>query len=1078
MTELVSKSASITDLYKRIGFYKASPVRIAQATFEYFDDIMNNRVDLVDPTNPFIMLIEASSVHSALAVNESLLNLKRSYVGLAETNEDVYRHMTDSEFVGRFANPGNAPFTFMFDLNSLYKAMVQDPSDNCSKAILPRDTVVSIDTYTFTFEYPIVFRKFPNGVLQITYDTTIPSPISKPSNNVITFKVRQDNTGMKWLYFTIPLKQMKISSSNYAIQRESVFSKDILFEDQFVYSKVFQKSEANQRWVELYTTHSDQVFDKTTPTAILKVTEGKLNVTIPFIYNTLGTITGQIRIDVYTSKGGIDVNLSSYTLEKFSVKLRNLDTLRDDNAYTSIWSDINYFGFSDKILEGGSSGISFEELKSKVINYAFGSFNVPITTSQLHTLGELNGFKIVRTADGLTDRYLLGIRSIPDITIKDTSANTQKLLSRANIGMIRFLSDVSELKNSDTVVNNGDRLTLLSNSAFLLDNGKASLVEHSDILGIKAQPVSSLVSTVNSSSYVYTPFYYVLDLNETLLSVRPYDLDHPDSANLNFVSQNNTLGLVVNTGSYLFTKTGTGYKLKIVTISGSAYKQLNDNQVAVQMRLSNKDGSLVGTINGELQGIDPDTEERIYTFDLHTTYDVNKEHAINIINVYNNDGVINNFFCSLNSIIDIIYTTTSLTTGYVADITDTLINKNKLPVGSAGNSHDTLELFFGEYLKHLWTRSRTYSADHTYQTSPVDVPALYEKDIYEINPITGSMLFIDGTGTPYYKKIHSRGDPVLNYVTSTSTGINIYSGSNAPTNDIGSNGDYYIKTTDGDFYGPKSNDIWPLSPNASNCKLHSGSGTPNNANGVTNDYYVDTNNGNFYGPKSSGSWPVTSSFKVNPVLKYKAGDTILDNNGDPLPVSQTGSKNDFDFLVIDGALLFATDPNYISYRDQITKIMAQWITTDILEIQNKLVERTEIFFYPLSTLGLTQITINGRQSIYLESQQSPVITVFLDESVVNDLGVQTAIVSTISTYLDTKISQLKFTVNQLESDLKTALGNNVFGVTISNIGGTRDYKSININDQHNRLCIKRKLVANTDNSITIQPNYDIVIQTF
>src|ERR1700752_660072 len=440
MTELVSGSASIADLYERISFYKSSPPRVVQAVFDYLDDVMNNEIDLVDPTNPFIMLIESSAVLTSLAINESLLNLRRSYVGLSETDRDVYRHMTDSEFSGRFSTPGKAVFTLMFDLTSLVNHMVQDLTENCLKAIIPRDSYITVDSYVFTLEYPIVIRRFSNQVTQITHDTSTSSPISQPSNNIIAFKARQDTNGKKWLYFTIPLKQMKISTVNYAVQRESIFSKDIAFDDQYLYARVFQKSGTNPNWVEMYTTHSDQVFDHGTLTSVLQVTTNNLNVTIPFIYNTLGMASGQIRVDVYTTKGEIDVNLGSYTGSSFQVKLRNIDSIRDDNPYTGIWGNVNFFGFSDQILSGGTNGISFEHLKEKVTNRAFGHFNLPITTAQLDTVGEYNGFIIVRNADSLTNRYLLGVKAIPDISIKDTTTNAQKFLSRANVGMIRFSS--------------------------------------------------------------------------------------------------------------------------------------------------------------------------------------------------------------------------------------------------------------------------------------------------------------------------------------------------------------------------------------------------------------------------------------------------------------------------------------------------------------------------------------------------------------------------------------------------------------------------------------------------------------
>src|SRR5690606_19343716 len=136
----------------------SSPTRIVQATCEFFDEVMKEKVDIVDPTNPFMLLLETSAAHAALATNESLLNLRRTYIGLAQTDDDIYRHMTDTEYLGRFSTPGTAMFTFIIEYSTLRNAMMDpnvkdefdnigtwDPVENCFKAIIPRDTVHVVD---------------------------------------------------------------------------------------------------------------------------------------------------------------------------------------------------------------------------------------------------------------------------------------------------------------------------------------------------------------------------------------------------------------------------------------------------------------------------------------------------------------------------------------------------------------------------------------------------------------------------------------------------------------------------------------------------------------------------------------------------------------------------------------------------------------------------------------------------------------------------------------------------------------------------------------------------------------------
>lgn len=43
-------------------------------------------------------------------------------------------------------------------------------------------------------------------------------------------------------------------------------------------------------------------------------------------------------------------------------------------------------------------------------------------------------------------------------------------------------------------------------------------------------------------------------------------------------------------------------------------------------------------------------------------------------------------------------------------------------------------------------------------------------------------------------------------------GATILSGIGAPANSLGDNGDYYLDTATGDFYGPKALGVWPSPP--------------------------------------------------------------------------------------------------------------------------------------------------------------------------------------------------------------------------------------------------------------------------
>jgi hypothetical protein len=136
--------------------------------------------------------------------------------------------------------------------------------------------------------------------------------------------------------------------------------------------------------------------------------------------------------------------------------------------------------------------------------------------------------------------------------------------------------------------------------------------------------------------------------------------------------------------------------------------------------------------------------------------------------------------------------------------------------------------------------------------------------------------------------------------TNGTNGNTILSGTVTPTVGVGNNGDIYINTAAGLFYGPKTGGIWPSGIpiigqiGLEGKSVRSGSGPPNDVVlGNVGDFYIDTASANYviYGPKVSvfydTIWPTSETNLIGP-----AGKTIL--NGTVAPNGNvTAAVGDF-----------------------------------------------------------------------------------------------------------------------------------------------------------------------------------------
>jgi hypothetical protein len=121
-----------------------------------------------------------------------------------------------------------------------------------------------------------------------------------------------------------------------------------------------------------------------------------------------------------------------------------------------------------------------------------------------------------------------------------------------------------------------------------------------------------------------------------------------------------------------------------------------------------------------------------------------------------------NTIAALTTEFDITYSTDVVVAeNWTAHPIDKLLGTAHTPINTCVITHEKLKLHFGESLKTLWSRSRSVMAATPYQKHLVDVPRLYEKDVYMVDPTTGYRFSFNAQGEIQYTLLHSVGDPVL-----------------------------------------------------------------------------------------------------------------------------------------------------------------------------------------------------------------------------------------------------------------------------------------------------------------------------
>jgi len=744
---------SASDLIADIDTYLNNPAALQQAILNFTQKATDNQYLYVDPTNPVVNCIEASVLTSAATVNSYQSVLRKQYATLAQTWDDLFLHMSDMDYLNRFAVPNKTTFTLMFRKSEILSKMVTDPITGYKKITIPRNSYFTVSETRFCIEYPIEIQQLHHGEIQVIYNTDIASPIQELTTNQIKVEERQDNNNNRFISFDIDVIQLSVNSKIFDLNSMTSFSTDFDITDQYYYTRVFLMGD-DGAWNEVYTTHSDLVYDINTFTAVLKVTDQTLNVSVPEIYVVDATNSRKLRVDVYETKGPLLMMLGNYPASSFGATWSAIDKSEIDQFVAPLETLDTQIVYSTQTVSGGKDGLTFDELRDRIITNAIGNPLIPISNVQIESALEDENYEIVKNVDIITNRIYLATRELPD-------PSNDKLITAANASIQTGLFSMEDATLINTVIDNGDAITIGSNSIFQNDNGKVTLVDNDTLNYITNLPNDQKAIYLNGKDYFYTPFHYVLDATDNQFDVRAYYLDNPTIESKVFVAQNDTTLLYVTISSYKIEKSTAGFKITIELSGSDDFNSLNDSEVFVQLRFKAAGQTDYAFQNGTYLGL-TSNNNRAFSFDLSTNFNIDNNNYIELTKflMYTEDPKI--LGAALFQEFDVIFSTSrAMDTQYIPNEVDQALGKFLLPAEIAGISIETLRVQFGYYLERLWARARTVVSENAYARYTTDILKYYTANVYETDPQTGSTIFIEN-GAPVQHLLHAQGDPVLN----------------------------------------------------------------------------------------------------------------------------------------------------------------------------------------------------------------------------------------------------------------------------------------------------------------------------
>jgi hypothetical protein len=718
-----------------------TPSGIQKVALDYLEEMMDGKIDLVDPSNPFMFLLEASATNTHAAIVKTETVAREQYPLLARTYEDLYHHMSDVDYLDRFASPSRTRFNLVIPVDTLNREAVTDTLTGLKRLRIPKDTTFTVGGLSWYIHRPIEVTLTASGVIQVYYNLSVSTPLVDESTNLLSFYTvkTQDKD---WLVISIPAEQLAVSHSTHPVSSSTGFNVTLSYTDQFYALRAYRQVSASDPWEEIRVTHSDQVYDREQMTLRAKVAEGVVKVTLPEIYQSGGKLAENILLILYTTKGAIQVDLSDYTSESYDGKF--LDLTNPLDPYIQPISNMNDLQiYNEEAVVGGRDALSFEDLRNRVI-YRSADQRASITFAELGFQLEDMGYAVTKAKDNITERQYICSKLLPP----PTTANVY-----SSIG-VRHAVVYFDTHRSDLTYfyrDNGLRKTLSQVGLYRESGGAVSFVTDSEFNALKGLSNDALAVELNNTPYYYSPFVHVFDSNRDLYLTRTYYLDKPTVKSRNFYDSNNDLPFAISTQEITVQRLGDRFIVRIVAAVPPGVK-------GVYAQIQYRDPSnrrYVKTVTGSEIGIG----FQEFTITLESTLDITEENRIEITNLIGGSNTEESAFLELVSEFELFYLYQNKTAPkslfesklYRIDLDDVV-----------GVTYEQFTLVFGEELTKLFMRSRATIVPPAYQTYAEDVYQRYEKDVYERDENGLFVYTVDeNTNKPVFNKLHSAGDIIL-----------------------------------------------------------------------------------------------------------------------------------------------------------------------------------------------------------------------------------------------------------------------------------------------------------------------------
>jgi hypothetical protein len=1093
----------------------SNPNRLTNAVIDAMEATdTGGNLQINDPNNGFVIQLLANNhIFSKFAESVDYTNAFY-YSQRARSAEQLYPHLSEFDYINLMAAPATLPFVFGMSKQWIIANSVFFDA-NYNKIQIPATSSISMGGMTYSMYYPIdILVNRNTGAVTAFYNTEKTNSLYSLESNMLLDVQEYTQDGIEYFQIIFNMFQFQRAVTDTTVSREQGFNRTFTFEDQFYAAKVFTYN-TDGTWKELQYSLDKLYYDYKTPTALLTVLSdtSQLKIEIPQIYFSNNQISQTVRVEIYTTKGAINVSLSSADILS---RKANFDTQSSVFAAPLVQMPTWLLVPTRMEVVGGSDTKSYPELRDAIVNQRLHS-RVPITTPELIEAAVKAGFpKLTRYKDDVTDRMYFASNILTD---------ADGMIIPTFTGEVLITEEYLEGASS-TIINYTDGYnTIMPTTVFRITSNTTTCVplKTSEITTLQAMTKEEQVTELNQGNLVRQPFHITLLTNAKSPYTNVYNLLSPKMKSLSFIRENPNsapqMSVIACTVEHQNNGTG-GFRILMTVDKSSNIENASISNFRIILTAKSKVGEDV-FIPATYVGVDNNNND-VWQVILATNYHITTEDFITVM-MFDATDTLSEVQIGLEHPFQVL---TMFLSSFATEIPDDPILDNQLPNSYIGTntvmSQQKMILALGKNLsEQIYCGVSTTWGNDVYDTADEDIYYTTNVPIFQTNE-TGLIVTRRNVSTDAVEVIHlydigdvpsASGDFVRKSAIATNpggvlirmsdtTGILVgmdVRGTNIPINakvdaitDISITLDIPAVSrieadTDITFTNPSPKKRVFVDQNAPGIQISVedtsdilvgqtvfGFGIINGGSkvlSIDSETEFSLEDATTEAIQEDTLLTFINNYNYG-VVKVAQGDVLKDPTGNPIVVKGAANQYSIPTILFDSRLFASDQPSDQAIVRTISERL-QGFADQIKTIDSSFIEDANVFYKPTRTMGIATFGIGNSETVRLPLSLSFYVTVYLDPATFTSDVTKDSMSTSIVSIVNEQIQNPLISVSDIANTIKERLGSINASVEMGGINGDDSLRLIALEDTTGSLGIEYTLSILGDGSIDRRPNVNI-----